>query len=184
MEPERIQGEGRRRLRQRQSWRALWRLAKRRSPSHPAIRQRRKQAGKWTDPLPSLSEQTLPVPSLQLSALSRKIPRDRPPELSLRSRDNKILVHMGGVVFLPSLPQVPVTQRSAAVANVAKFLVAGLPGADIADDMEARGYPWARTCASLLRADSQLETVCALAACWPVCIWYFSRPSCSACPGT
>lgn len=75
---------------------------------------------------------------------------------------------MGGVVFLPSLPQKPVTQRSAALAKVAKFDVAGLPGADIADNMEARGYPWARTCASLLRADSQLEIVGALAACWHV----------------
>lgn len=42
---------------------------------------------------------------LQLSSPVRKIPRDQAPELSLRSRDNKILVHMGGAIFLPSLPR-------------------------------------------------------------------------------
>lgn len=45
---ERVQREGRQRPRQRQSWRARWRLASRRSPSHLAFRRGRRQAGKWT----------------------------------------------------------------------------------------------------------------------------------------
>ncbi|EFB21945.1 hypothetical protein PANDA_009097, partial [Ailuropoda melanoleuca] len=42
---ERVQREGRQRPRQRQSWRARWRLASRRSPSHLAFRRGRRQAG-------------------------------------------------------------------------------------------------------------------------------------------
>ena len=72
----------------------------------------------------------------QFPTLNRKIPRDQAPELSLGSRDNKILVHKGGAICLPSLLR-EAGERFATVAIIAKFNVAFLPRAELAGYKEA-----------------------------------------------
>lgn len=88
----------------------------------------------------------------QFPTLNRKIPRDQAPELSLGSRDNKILVHKGGAICLPSLHG-EAGERFATVAIIAKFNMAFLPRAELAGYKEAGRQMWANTYRGLLKAD-------------------------------
>lgn len=115
-------------------------LARRRSPSRG-----RRTTGGQISPLPSLSVSGLPCSPLQLPTRTRKIPRERASELSSRSHENQNLGSRGGAIFGRLSSRRPVTQRSAIVANISRFGIAG-PGEElVASERGRKVCSWAWT---------------------------------------